>query len=135
MASEHCMKDLPVSRKCLLPREAVVVSSREVWHGHDVLLWHVNPAPCVSILLSADVFNFSFAIKFSGGNNNSSRVDSHRDECCTDPLHLVAEHDAIFHGEDFVTEPRIDKFHSRGPADREWCLQRCATVLCTQLCF
>ena len=30
------IKDLPVSRKCLLPQEAVVVSSREVWHGHDV---------------------------------------------------------------------------------------------------
>ena len=30
------IKDLPVSRKCLLPQEAVVVSSGEVWHGHDV---------------------------------------------------------------------------------------------------
>ena len=48
---------------------------------------------------------------------------------------LVAEHDTIFHGEDFVTEPRFDKFHSRGPVDREWCLQRCATLLRTQLCF
>ena len=135
MPSKHRMKDLPISRKSLLPQEAVVVSSREVWHGHDVLLWHVNPAPWVCILLSADVFNYSYAIKFSDRNNNSSRVAAHWDESFTDPLHLVAEHDTIFHGEDFVTEPRIDKFHSRGPADREWCLQRCATLLCTQLCF
>ena len=71
------MKDLPVSRKCLLPQEAVVVSSREVWHGHDVLLWHVNPAPLLCILLSADVFNYSLAIKFSDRNNIFSRVGAH----------------------------------------------------------
>ena len=66
------MKDLPVSRKCLLQQEAVVVSSGEVWHGHSILLWHVNPAPWVSILLSADLFNYSFVITFSDRNNNSS---------------------------------------------------------------
>ena len=80
------MKALPVSRKYLLPQEAVMVSSREVWHGHDVLLWHVNPAPWVCILLSADVFNFSYAIKFSDRNNNSSRVGAHWDESFTDQL-------------------------------------------------
>ena len=82
------MKALPVPRKCLLPQEAFLVSLGEVWHGHDVLLWHVNPAPCDCILLSADVFNFSCAIKFSDRNNNSSRVGSRRDESFTDPLQL-----------------------------------------------
>ena len=51
------IKDLPVSRKCLLQQEAVVVSSGEVWHGHSILLWHVHPAPWVCILLSDDVLN------------------------------------------------------------------------------
>ena len=74
------MQDLQVLRKCLLPQEAVVVSSREVWHGHDVFfffLWHVSPAPLVCILLSADVFNYSFAIEFSDRNNRFSRVGAH----------------------------------------------------------